>query len=162
MEEAPVRTGRTSQALREEFPGLALRYLTVEAEPGRSTSGAKERLRYLSDRLHGQRALNLRREPIVSAYRVFFRQIGLDPDEFRTPIEAAVLERLRAGAVQVGSDLERGHRGARVQVLAFAAPTRPDRHAHGLVAGQGLLGLSMTSGARASCRDPEPRSTALA
>ncbi len=97
MEEAAVKTGRTSQALREEFPGLALRYLTVEAGPGRSTRGAKERLRYLSDRLHGQRALNLRREPIVSAYRVFFRQIGLDPDEFRTPIEAAVLERLRAG-----------------------------------------------------------------
>jgi DNA/RNA-binding domain of Phe-tRNA-synthetase-like protein len=97
MHEAPAKTGRTSQALREEFPGLALRYLTVEAEPGRSTRGAKEHLRHLSDRLHGRRALNLRREPIVSAYRVFFRQIGLDPDEFRTPIEAAVLERLRAG-----------------------------------------------------------------
>jgi DNA/RNA-binding domain of Phe-tRNA-synthetase-like protein len=54
-------------------------------------------LRYLSDRLHGRRALNLRQEPIASAYRVFFRQIGLDPDEFRTPIEAAVMERLRAG-----------------------------------------------------------------
>jgi hypothetical protein len=31
MEEAAVKTGRTSLALREEFPGLALRYLTVEA-----------------------------------------------------------------------------------------------------------------------------------
>jgi DNA/RNA-binding domain of Phe-tRNA-synthetase-like protein len=57
----------------------------------------KTRLRYLSDRLHGRRALNLRREPIASAYRVFFRQIGLDPDEIRIPVEAAVLERLRAG-----------------------------------------------------------------
>jgi DNA/RNA-binding domain of Phe-tRNA-synthetase-like protein len=47
--------------------------------------------------MHGRRALILRREPIVSAYRVFFRQIGLDPDQFNTPMEAAVLERLRAG-----------------------------------------------------------------
>src|SRR5947209_7826539 len=31
MEEAAVQTGGTSQALREEFPGLALRYLTVDA-----------------------------------------------------------------------------------------------------------------------------------
>jgi DNA/RNA-binding domain of Phe-tRNA-synthetase-like protein len=57
----------------------------------------KRHLRYLSDRLHGRRALQLRQEPIASAYRVFFRQIGLDPDEFRVPIEAVVLERLRAG-----------------------------------------------------------------
>ena len=39
----------------------------------------------------------MRQEPIASAYRVFFRQIGLDPDETRTPVEAIVLERLRAG-----------------------------------------------------------------
>jgi DNA/RNA-binding domain of Phe-tRNA-synthetase-like protein len=57
----------------------------------------KEHLRFLSNRMHGRRALQLRQEPIASAYRVFFRQIGLDPDEFRVPIEAIVLERLRAG-----------------------------------------------------------------
>jgi DNA/RNA-binding domain of Phe-tRNA-synthetase-like protein len=39
----------------------------------------------------------MRREPIASAYRIFFRQIGLDPDELRPPAEAIVLERLRAG-----------------------------------------------------------------
>ena len=83
--------------LRDEFPGLALRYTIVDVEPRRSPAGVKQHLRYLSDRLHGRRALGLRREPIASAYRVFFRQIGLDPDEFRTPIEAEVLERLRAG-----------------------------------------------------------------
>jgi DNA/RNA-binding domain of Phe-tRNA-synthetase-like protein len=57
----------------------------------------RQRLRYLSSRMHGRKALNLRREPIASAYRVFYRHIGLDPDEVRTPIEAIVLERLRAG-----------------------------------------------------------------
>jgi DNA/RNA-binding domain of Phe-tRNA-synthetase-like protein len=31
---------------------------------------------------------------------VFFRQIGIDPDERRTPAEAAALERMRAGGFQ--------------------------------------------------------------
>jgi DNA/RNA-binding domain of Phe-tRNA-synthetase-like protein len=95
--EVPVKKGKVAGALREEFPGLALRYSIVDSRPGRSPRGVRYHLRYLSDRLHGRRALNLRQEPIASAYRVFFRQIGLDPDEFRTPIEAAVMERLRVG-----------------------------------------------------------------
>jgi DNA/RNA-binding domain of Phe-tRNA-synthetase-like protein len=95
--EVPVKDGKIAGVLREEFPGLALRYGVVEARPGRSPEGVRVHLRYLSDRMHGRKALGLRREPIVSAYRVFYRQIGLDPDEVKTPIEAAVLERLRAG-----------------------------------------------------------------
>lgn len=95
--EVGLHTGTVARALREEFPGLALRYAVVEARPGRSPAGVKMRLRYLANRMHGQRALGMRREPIASAYRIFFRHIGLDPDEFRTPIESAVLERLRAG-----------------------------------------------------------------
>lgn len=98
----PIRDGRVAVALRSEFPGLGLRYTTVEARPGRSPAGVKQHLRYLANRLHGQRALNLRREPIASAYRVFFRQIGLDPDQFKTPVEAAVLERLRSGGFRSG------------------------------------------------------------
>jgi DNA/RNA-binding domain of Phe-tRNA-synthetase-like protein len=95
--EVPVQDGKVAGVLRQEFPGLALRYGIVAAKPGRSPDGVRRHLRYLSDRMHGRKALGLRREPIVSAYRVFYRQIGLDPDEFKTPIEAAVLERLRAG-----------------------------------------------------------------
>jgi DNA/RNA-binding domain of Phe-tRNA-synthetase-like protein len=98
--ELPVSEGKVAGVLREEFPGLGLRYCVVEARQGRSSAGVKRQLRYLASRIHGGRALNLRREPIASAYRVFFRQIGLDPDEFRTPIEAAILERLRSGGFQ--------------------------------------------------------------
>ena len=43
-----------------------------------------------------------------------------------------------------------------VQALAFAPALRPDRHADGLVAGQDLLRLSMTTGARRALRDPVP------
>ncbi len=95
--EPPLETGRVAQALRSEFPGLALPYCLTQARDRRSPTGVRQRLRFLADRMYGQRALNLRREPIASAYRIFFRQIGLDPDEHRTPVEAAVLERLRAG-----------------------------------------------------------------
>jgi DNA/RNA-binding domain of Phe-tRNA-synthetase-like protein len=95
--EVQISEGKVARVLREEFPGLALRYTIVDAHPGRSPAGVKTHLRYLANRFYGHRALNLRREPIASSYRVFYRQIGLDPDEFRTPIEAASLERLRAG-----------------------------------------------------------------
>jgi DNA/RNA-binding domain of Phe-tRNA-synthetase-like protein len=97
MVEVPIQQGKVAQALRSEFPGLRLRYVVLPAGRGRSPAGVKQRLRYMSDRFHGQRALSVRQEPITSAYRVFFRQIGLDPDETRTPVEAIVLERLRAG-----------------------------------------------------------------
>jgi DNA/RNA-binding domain of Phe-tRNA-synthetase-like protein len=39
----------------------------------------------------------MRQQPIPAAYRVFFRHIGIDPDEQRTPIEAIAVERMRAG-----------------------------------------------------------------
>ncbi len=41
--------------------------------------------------------MNLRHQAIPWAYRVFFRHIGLDPDEQRTPVEEVALERMRKG-----------------------------------------------------------------
>ena len=43
-----------------------------------------------------------------------------------------------------------------MQALALAPALRPDRDADGLVAGQDLLRLSMTTGARRPLRDPVP------
>jgi DNA/RNA-binding domain of Phe-tRNA-synthetase-like protein len=96
-QELAIRRGWVDPALRAEFPGLALMQAEAAAPGRRSPRELRQRLRYLSDRIHGQRALSMRREPIASAYRVFFRQIGIDPDQYRPPGEAAVLERLRAG-----------------------------------------------------------------
>jgi DNA/RNA-binding domain of Phe-tRNA-synthetase-like protein len=96
-EEVSVETGWVEPALREEFRGLGLRTTIVAARTGRSPRELKARLRHLSDRVHGMRVVNLRREPVASAYRVFFRQIGIDPDEHKPPGEAAMLERLQAG-----------------------------------------------------------------
>ena len=57
----------------------------------------KDRLRTLSDRFAGAQAINLRHQPIPWAYRVFYRHIGLDPDEQPTPVEALALERMKHG-----------------------------------------------------------------
>ena len=84
-------------SLRQEFQGLGLMLAAVEAESRRSPAGVKERLKHLSNVTHGAQALAQRREPIASAYRIFFRQIGIDPESFRPPAEAAMLERMRAG-----------------------------------------------------------------
>ena len=97
VEEVSFGTGWVDPVLREEFRGLGLRFGTIEARTSRSPRELRARLRHLSDRIHGERVVNLRREPVASAYRVFFRQIGIDPDEHRPPAEAAMLERLRAG-----------------------------------------------------------------
>jgi DNA/RNA-binding domain of Phe-tRNA-synthetase-like protein len=90
----------------EEFPELRLHARTLEARSGRSPVELRERLRALSDRFRGAQALAMRRQPIPWAYRVFFRHIGLDPDEDRTPVEAIALERLKQGAFKSRSVLD--------------------------------------------------------
>ena len=82
--------------LRDEFPGLALRYLIVDRGSGRSPREVKERLRQLSNRFTGGRR-STRHRPIPWAYRVFYRHIGLDLDRTRTPVEQAALDRMKHG-----------------------------------------------------------------
>lgn len=80
-----------------EFPGLGISSILLDGRPGRSPEPVRRRLRDLSDRFYGAHAIHLRERPIPWAYRVFFRQIGLDPDRTRTPVEQLALERLRDG-----------------------------------------------------------------
>jgi len=96
-EDRPTEAGFLDRSLRDEFPGLGLRYVLVDRGSGRSNRALKQRLRVLSDRFAGRQAIALRRRPIPSAYRVFFRHIGLDPDEQPTPVEEIALERMKKG-----------------------------------------------------------------
>jgi DNA/RNA-binding domain of Phe-tRNA-synthetase-like protein len=103
--------GWCSPEVEAELPGLRL--LIDEARHARSQSLTADspeeivaRLRELSNRFRGARAVGIRRESIPAAYRVFFRQIGLDPDVVRTPIEAAVLDRMLSGGFLPGSLVE--------------------------------------------------------
>jgi DNA/RNA-binding domain of Phe-tRNA-synthetase-like protein len=89
--------GWVSPALSDEFGGLGLRYLLIERGSGRSSRAIKERLARMSDRFSGPQAINLRHRPIPWAYRVFYRHIGLDPDQQPTPVEAVALERIKRG-----------------------------------------------------------------
>ncbi len=97
MSEPALVRGRIDAAVAEEFPGLGLRHVTVARGSGRSPRELRQRLAALSNRFSGAQAINLRQQPIPWAYRVFYRHIGLDPDQQRTPVEAVVLERMRQG-----------------------------------------------------------------
>ena len=105
--------GWCAREVEREFPELRLlvaQMTLAETRAGRpssltdgSTPAVEDRLRELSNRFRGAWAVGLRREPVPAAYRVFFRQIGLDPEVLRTPIEAAALERmLRGGFISTG------------------------------------------------------------
>jgi DNA/RNA-binding domain of Phe-tRNA-synthetase-like protein len=104
--DAVPEAGWISPELREEFPGLALRYLLIEGGSGRSPKHVKDRLAQMSNRFSGPQAIALRHKPIPWAYRVFFRQIGLDPDRTRTPVEALALERMKSGAFKSRNQLD--------------------------------------------------------
>jgi DNA/RNA-binding domain of Phe-tRNA-synthetase-like protein len=93
-----IEEGWIREDLREEFPELRLRWIEHGSGSGRTPPDIKERLRLLSNRYTGGKAVHLRQEPIPWAYRVFFRQVGIDPDDHRTPAEQAALDRMKDGA----------------------------------------------------------------
>jgi DNA/RNA-binding domain of Phe-tRNA-synthetase-like protein len=83
--------------LAEEFPELGLAFAAIDALPGRSPDAVKERLKALSNRYTGGKVIHMRQDPVPWAYRVFYRQVGIDPDTDRTPVERVALERLEWG-----------------------------------------------------------------
>lgn len=99
--------GWSAQTVQEEFPQLHLHTVEVSVRvDGSSPPTLEGQLRELSNRWTGARAVNLRRQPIPAAYRVFYRHIGLDPEVTRTPIEAAIFQRLMKGGFLPSGRLE--------------------------------------------------------
>ena len=99
--------GWRSPELERELPGLRLLGTGAEVRRsgsllGNSPADVLARLREKSDRFRGANAIAVRREPVPSAYRVFFRHIGLDPEALPTPIEGAVRERIMHGGFASG------------------------------------------------------------
>ena len=92
-----LERGWVAEDLAAEFPELRLWSLRHVVRPGPTTPGLRERLKTLSSRFYGAQAVQLRTDPIPHAYRVFYRHVGLDPDTERTPVEAAVVNRLLHG-----------------------------------------------------------------
>ncbi len=104
--------GWVAPHLADEFPGLGISWIEMNGRPGRSPEPVERRLRETSDRFYGAHAIHLRERPIPWAYRVFFRQIGLDPDRTRTPVEQLALDRLQDGGFKT--------RGLPVDALTIA------------------------------------------
>jgi DNA/RNA-binding domain of Phe-tRNA-synthetase-like protein len=100
IDELDLVRGGVDETLRVEFPELGIVLAEVPVRPRRSPPAVRARLREASNRFTGAKAITLRQQPIPWAYRVFFRHVGIDPDERRTPIEAIALERMRAGGFQ--------------------------------------------------------------
>ncbi len=101
-----MNPGWIDPELRAEHPGLRVWTAAAPGGRGRSTDDVRERLRWLSDRFSGPQAVALRGKPVPHAYRVFFRHVGLDPDETRIPVEALALERLRRGRFVPGDRVQ--------------------------------------------------------
>ena len=72
----------------------------LEARPRKSPRDVKERLRQLADRYTGGKVIHMRQDAVPWAYRVFSRQVGIDPDTYRTPVERIAVERLRHGVIE--------------------------------------------------------------
>ncbi|MGI8597430.1 MAG: phenylalanine--tRNA ligase beta subunit-related protein [Thermoleophilaceae bacterium] len=117
--------GWVSAGLREEFPRLRLRYLEVEATEGRTGRSVRQRLRVMSDRFTGGKAVNMRLEPVPSAFRTFYRQVGIDPDQRRPAAEDLAVRRMQEGAFlsrgRVGDALTIAVAETGIPVLAFDA-----------------------------------------
>jgi DNA/RNA-binding domain of Phe-tRNA-synthetase-like protein len=96
--EPPPRQGWVAPHIAAEFPGLGIAWVVTDGGATNSPDPVQRRLRDLSDRFYGSHAIHMRERPIPWAYRVFFRQIGLDPDRTRTPVEQLALDRLHDGA----------------------------------------------------------------
>ena len=112
----------------------------------------------LSDRFSGAQAINLRHQPIPWAYRVFYRHIGLDPDEQRTPVEELALERMKHGGFRSNNLLddaltiaiiESGRRDARLR--------RRSGHRAGSGSGSARQARSWRAGPASSRRDAGDR-----
>lgn len=101
-----LERGWVAAELAEEFPHLALRYLTLAARPHRSPERVRHRLGELAGRITGARVIHMRQDPVPWAYRVFWRQVGIDPDTVRTPVERVALERLKQGGLPSRSLLD--------------------------------------------------------
>ena len=179
-EDPPLASrGTVDAALLEEHPGLYIRWLEVDRGSGRAPRELKSRLAALSDRFAGPQAVTFRTKPIPSAYRVFYRHIGLDPDEQPTPPEQVVLERMLKGGFVSRNLLDDALTIAMIEsgvpVLAFDAdalegelrirPSEPGETLEGrpadlpagtLVIADDVRPLSLLFGAMASGRGVSP------
>jgi DNA/RNA-binding domain of Phe-tRNA-synthetase-like protein len=149
--EGVPETGWVDPEIAAEFPGLGMRYTTLARGSGRSPEAVKARLRELSDRFYGAHAINMRQRTIPFAYRVFLRNIGLDPDEQPSPVEKLALERMKHGGFRSRNLLDDALSIAIVEVGVALRAFDADRV-------EGRLGIRGTKAEETIEGRPEPLS----
>jgi DNA/RNA-binding domain of Phe-tRNA-synthetase-like protein len=153
MPDPDLELGWIAPELAEEFPELALWHTRIPARSGRSPEHVRSRLRGLADRMTGGHVIHMRQDPVPWAYRVFWRQVGIDPDTDRTPVEQLALDRLKAGGLRSRNLLDDAITIATLEtgvpVVAFDADRVGSTVGIRLAAGGELLG---GSGRRLSSR----------
>lgn len=92
-----IEIGWIDHQVAAEFPELRLRYAVIDAGISPSPAELVNQLKDMSTRFRGPQAMKLPTEPIPVAYRAFFRQVGVDPDVDRTPVEAVIFDRIMRG-----------------------------------------------------------------
>jgi len=99
MTRRSAELGHIDPQLADEFPGLALICLRLDARKGRTPAPIKRRMRELAGRISGATVVQARQDEVPWAYRVLWRRLGLDPDSDRTPVERLMVERLEHGGI---------------------------------------------------------------
>lgn len=100
--EGPAQLGWIATPIEDEFPGLALVTVEVPCTTARTAPWVVHRMTELANRITGPYALRVRELPVPALHRAFFRQLGLDPDVRRPPLEQAVFDRLWTGGFRPG------------------------------------------------------------
>jgi DNA/RNA-binding domain of Phe-tRNA-synthetase-like protein len=100
MIDLQLTEGWVESELAGDFPELGLVHAPLEVKPRKTPPEVKRRLRALADRYTGGKVIHMRQDSVPWAYRVFSRQVGIDPDVDRTPVEAIAVERLRHGGIE--------------------------------------------------------------
>lgn len=97
MVDIEAEEGWVDHVVAREFPELRMRYTVIDAGPVKSPVEMQHRLDDISTRFRGRKAMELPSKPIPSAYRVFQRQVGLNPETHPSPIEAVSRDRILRG-----------------------------------------------------------------
>lgn len=92
-----IEIGWIDHNLAAEFPELSLRYAIFDGRVEPTPPEMWDQILDLSTRFRGGPAIALPTKPAPSAYRAFFRQVGLDPDVVRNPVEAIAYDRIMRG-----------------------------------------------------------------
>jgi len=94
-----VRQGWVAAELADEFPGLAVYSLAVDACPAKTPDAVRQQMRELAGRITGAKVVQSRQDTVPWSYRVLWRRLGVDPDSDRTPVESLMVQRLEHGGL---------------------------------------------------------------